>query len=68
MKSKPYAICLDNRKASFDEKLVNLAIDLSIDWENPSKQDLEAISMLRGRDGTKELAEADEAVQEISVS
>ena len=35
---KPYAICLDNRKASYGRKKVFLAIDLHINWDDPDAE------------------------------
>ncbi|KAF6768437.1 hypothetical protein AHF37_05700 [Paragonimus kellicotti] len=45
----PYAICLDNRKASYAEKHVSVTIDLDINWDNPSPQERAAMEILQKR-------------------
>ncbi|VDQ13688.1 unnamed protein product [Trichobilharzia regenti] len=43
----PYAICLDNRKASYAYKYVYFSIDVNINWDNPSELERQAIEALR---------------------
>ncbi|CAL8074339.1 unnamed protein product [Calicophoron daubneyi] len=54
----PYAICLDNRKASYAEKHVALTIDLDINWDNPSEQERAVIEALQRRTMATAQAEA----------
>ncbi|CAH8853389.1 unnamed protein product [Trichobilharzia szidati] len=43
----PYAVCLDNRKASYAYKYVYFSIDVNINWDNPSELERQAIEALR---------------------
>lgn len=43
-KGGTFAICLDNRKASYGVKTVFLSIDLRLNWGNPSPEELEMIN------------------------
>ncbi len=45
-RGRTYAICLDNRKASYGQKTVFLAIDLRLNWNNPSPEELEMINKI----------------------
>jgi hypothetical protein len=45
----PYAICLDNRKASYAEKHVAVTIDLDINWDNPNEYERAAIEFMQRR-------------------
>ena len=44
---KAYAVCLDNRKASYGRKKVFLAIDLHINWDDPSLAEKAAIERMK---------------------
>ncbi|KAL5962713.1 putative surface protein bspA-like [Taenia solium] len=44
---RAYAICLDNRKASYGRKKVYLGIDLRINWDNPSPAEQEIINQMK---------------------
>ncbi|KAF5399013.1 Nuclear transport factor 2 domain protein [Paragonimus heterotremus] len=57
----PYAICLDNRKASYAEKHVSLTIDLDINWDNPSPQERAALEILQKRSFSSSQIEAMDA-------
>ncbi|VDO88920.1 unnamed protein product [Schistosoma curassoni] len=43
----PYAICLDNRKASYAYKNVYFSVDANLNWDNPSELERQAIETLR---------------------
>ncbi|CAH8580712.1 unnamed protein product [Heterobilharzia americana] len=43
----PYAICLDNRKASYAYKYVYFSVDVNINWDNPNELERQAIETLR---------------------
>ncbi|CAI2730035.1 unnamed protein product [Schistosoma spindalis] len=43
----PYAICLDNRKASYAYKNVYFSVDANLNWDNPSELERQAIEKLR---------------------
>lgn len=49
-RNKVYGLCLDNRKASHASKLVYMSIDLRINWENPSPEDMELINSISQTD------------------
>ncbi|VDM05515.1 unnamed protein product [Schistocephalus solidus] len=56
-KRRPFAVCLDNRKASYGEKVVYLAIDLRLNWRNPTPEDMQLMNSINfriGQDKTKE--------------
>ncbi|KAA3678236.1 uncharacterized protein DEA37_0007250 [Paragonimus westermani] len=57
----PYAICLDNRKASYAEKHVSVTIDLDINWDNPSPQERAALEILQKRSFSSSQIEAMDA-------
>ncbi|VDM22454.1 unnamed protein product, partial [Hydatigera taeniaeformis] len=44
---RAYAICLDNRKASYGRKKVYLGIDLRINWDKPSPAEQEIIDQMK---------------------
>ncbi|CDS41336.1 transmembrane emp24 domain containing protein [Echinococcus multilocularis] len=46
---RAYAICLDNRKASYGRKKVYVGIDLRINWDNPSPAEQEVINQMKKR-------------------
>ncbi|TPP63922.1 hypothetical protein FGIG_01029 [Fasciola gigantica] len=46
---RPYAICFDNRKATFGEKYVSVMVDVDVNWDNPSEEDKKALDILRKR-------------------
>nr|CDS28687.1 transmembrane emp24 domain containing protein [Hymenolepis microstoma] len=46
-REQAYAICLDNRKASYGRKKVYLGIELHIDWHNPSPVEKEIIERMK---------------------
>ncbi|KAH8871496.1 Transmembrane emp24 domain-containing protein isoform 1 [Schistosoma japonicum] len=43
----PYAICLDNRKASYAYKNVYFSVDVNLNWDNPNELERQAIETLR---------------------
>lgn len=45
----PYAVCLDNRKASYAEKHVALSIDLDLNWDNPSDHERALLETIQKR-------------------
>lgn len=46
-REQAYAICLDNRKASYGRKKVYLGIELHIDWHNPNPVEKEIIERMK---------------------
>ncbi|KAG5451935.1 Transmembrane emp24 domain-containing protein 1 [Clonorchis sinensis] len=44
---RPYAICFDNRKASYADKHVSFSIDVDLNWDNPSNAERAVIEALR---------------------
>ncbi|VDK86522.1 unnamed protein product [Dibothriocephalus latus] len=50
-KRRPFAVCLDNRKASYGEKVVYFAIDLRLNWQNPTPEDMALINSINFRIG-----------------
>lgn len=43
---RPYAICFDNRKASYADKHVSFSIDVDLNWDNPSSAERAVIEAL----------------------
>ncbi|KAM3176833.1 hypothetical protein ACTXT7_005745 [Hymenolepis weldensis] len=46
-RERAYAICLDNRKASYGRKKVYLGIELHIDWRNPNPVEKEIMEKMK---------------------
>ncbi|VDP89761.1 unnamed protein product [Echinostoma caproni] len=46
---RPYAICFDNRKATYGEKYVSMVVDIDVNWENPSESEKKVLDYLRNR-------------------
>ncbi|VUZ41876.1 unnamed protein product [Hymenolepis diminuta] len=46
-RERAYAICLDNRKASYGRKKVYLGIELHIDWQNPNPVEKEIMEKMK---------------------
>ncbi|KAM7540433.1 hypothetical protein Aperf_G00000040129 [Anoplocephala perfoliata] len=46
-RERAYAVCLDNRKASYARKKVYLGIELHIDWNNPNPVEKEVIDRMK---------------------
>ncbi|VDD79480.1 unnamed protein product [Mesocestoides corti] len=67
-----YAICLDNRKASYGRKKVFLAIDLRLNWNNPSPAEQELINKinagLSGEHDNEELLKTFENFERLTTS
>ncbi|CAH8515841.1 unnamed protein product [Schistosoma turkestanicum] len=63
----PYAICLDNRKASYAYKNVYFSVDVNLNWDNPSELERQAIETLRNNALVNSQAQAANAEHEENI-